>query len=136
MSELSKIVNDYFKDKDYTLDELANEIDNLKIDVVKNYLENSDEDKTFVIKRIGTIEQYSFDKIARSIKNAADGNKQQLNSSDVEILKKDVEKSMKERERKVFRTDEIKEFVKNALVGEGYSKIYDSYVSYVQNQRN
>ena len=42
---------------------------------------------------------------------------------------------MKERNRKVFRTEEIKEYVKNALVNEGYSKIYDSYVSYVQNQQ-
>ena len=136
MSELSNIVNEYLKDKNYNIDQLSDEIDKLKIDVIKNYLENSSSDKTFVIKRSGNIEEYSFDKLIRSIKNAADENKQQLNTSDIEILIKDVEKSMKERNRKVFRTDEIKEYVKNALVNEGYSQIYDSYVHYVQNQYN
>lgn len=136
MSELSNIVNEYLKDKNYNIDQLSDEIDKLKIDVIKNYLDNSSSDKTFVIKRSGNIEEYSFDKLIRSIKNAADENKQQLNTSDIEILIKDVEKSMKERNRKVFRTDEIKEYVKNALVNEGYSQIYDSYVHYVQNQYN
>ena len=136
MSELSNIVNEYLKDKNYNIDQLSDEIDKLKIDVIKNYLDNSSSDKTFVIKRSGNIEEYSLDKIIRSIKNAADENKQQLNTSDIDILIKDVEKSMKERNRKVFRTDEIKEYVKNALVNEGYSQIYDSYVHYVQNQYN
>lgn len=136
MSELSNIVNEYLKDKNYNIDQLAEEMDKLKIDVIKNYLDNSTSDKTFVIKRSGNIEEYSFDKLIRSIKNAADENKQQLNTSDIDILIKDVEKSMKERNRKVFRTDEIKEYVKNALVNEGYSQIYDSYVHYVQNQYN
>lgn len=136
MSELSNIVNEYLKDKNYNIDQLSDEIDKLKIDVIKNYLDNSSSDKTFVIKRSGNIEEYSFDKLIRSIKNAADENKQQLNTSDIDILIKDVEKSMKERNRKVFRTDEIKEYVKNALVNEGYSQIYDSYVHYVQNQYN
>lgn len=136
MSELSNIVNEYLKDKNYNIDQLSDEMDKLKIDVIKNYLDNSSSDKTFVIKRSGNIEEYSFDKLIRSIKNAADENKQQLNTSDIEILIEDVEKSMKERNRKVFRTDEIKEYVKNALVNEGYSQIYDSYVHYVQNQYN
>lgn len=136
MSELSNIVNEYLKDKNYNIDQLSDEIDKLKIDVIKNYLDNSSSDKTFVIKRSGNIEEYSFDKLVRSIKNAADENKQQLNTSDIDILINDVEKSMKERNRKVFRTDEIKEYVKNALVNEGYSQIYDSYVHYVQNQYN
>lgn len=136
MSELSNIVNEYLKDKNYNIDQLSDEIDKLKIDVIKNYLDNSSSDKTFVIKRSGNIEEYSFDKLVRSIKNAADENKQQLNTSDIDILIEDVEKSMKERNRKVFRTDEIKEYVKNALVNEGYSQIYDSYVHYVQNQYN
>lgn len=136
MSELSNIVNEYLKDKNYNIDQLSDEIDKLKIDVIKNYLDNSSSDKTFVIKRSGNIEEYSFDKLIRSIKNAADENKQQLNTSDIDILIEDVEKSMKERNRKVFRTDEIKEYVKNALVNEGYSQIYDSYVHYVQNQYN
>lgn len=136
MSELSNIVNEYLKDKNYNIDQLSDEMDKLKIDVIKNYLDNSSSDKTFVIKRNGNIEEYSFDKLIRSIKNAADENKQQLNTSDIDILIKDVEKSMKERNRKVFRTDEIKEYVKNALVNEGYSQIYDSYVHYVQNQYN
>lgn len=132
MSELSKIVKNYFKDKDTSIEEIVREIDKLKIDVVKEYLNDSENDNLYVIKRSGNIEKFNPDKITRSIKNAADSNKQQINTSDIEILMQDVDKSMKELNRKVFRTDEIKEFVKKALTEEGYSQIYDSYVSYIQ----
>lgn len=132
MSELSKIVKNYFKDKDTSIEEIVREIDKLKIDVVKEYLNDSENDNLYVIKRSGNIEKFNPDKITRSIKNAADSNKQQINTSDIEILMQDVNKSMKELNRKVFRTDEIKEFVKKALTEEGYSQIYDSYVSYIQ----
>lgn len=132
MSELSKIVKNYFKDKDTSIEEIVREIDKLKIDVVKEYLNDSENDNIYVIKRSGNLEKFNPDKITRSIKNAADSNKQQLNTSDIEILMQDVAKSMKELNRKVFRTDEIKEFVKKALTEEGYSQIYDSYVSYIQ----
>jgi len=132
MSELSKIVKNYFKDKDTSIEEIVIEIDKLKIDVVKEYLNDSENDNLYVIKRSGNIEKFNPDKITRSIKNAADSNKQQINTSDIEILMQDVDKSMKELNRKVFRTDEIKEFVKKALTEEGYSQIYDSYVSYIQ----
>ena len=132
MSELTNLVIDYFKDKDKTLEEIVKDIDDLKINVVKQYLDQTDNDKVYVIKRSGNIEEYSSDKITRSIKNAADENNQQLTSSDVGIIIQDVEKSMKDKNRKVFRTYEIKDFVKSALVSEGYSKIKDSYVSYIQ----
>lgn len=132
MSELSKIVKNYFKDKDTSIEEIVREIDKLKIDVVKEYLNDSENDNLYVIKRSGNLEKFNPDKITRSIKNAADSNKQQINTSDIEILMQDVDKSMKELNRKVFRTDEIKEFVKKALKEEGYSQIYDSYVSYIQ----
>lgn len=132
MSELSKIVKNYFKDKDTSIEEIVREIDKLKIDVVKEYLNDSENDNLYVIKRSGNLEKFNPDKITRSIKNAADSNKQQINTSDIEILMQDVDKNMKELNRKVFRTDEIKEFVKKALKEEGYSQIYDSYVSYIQ----
>ena len=132
MSELSKIVKNYFKDKDTSIEEIVIEIDKLKIDVVKEYLNDIENDNIYVIKRSGNIEKFNPDKITRSIKNAADSNKQQINTSDIEILMQDVDKSMRELNRKVFRTDEIKEFVKKALTEEGYSQIYDSYVSYIQ----
>ena len=134
MSELSRKVLEELEGQGYGINEIVAEIDKLKVDVVRDFLKKSGDDKVYVIKRSGNLEEYIPEKIARSIKNAADRNDKQLNSSDVKILIKDVEKSMKEMNRKVFRTDEIKEYVKNALVSEGYSQIYDSYVSYVQAQ--
>lgn len=134
MSELSREVLKYFESQGYDINEIAAEIDNLKVEVIRDFLKKSDDDKIYVIKRSGNLEEYIPEKIARSIKNAADRNGKQITSSDVEILIKDIEKSMKEMNRKVFRTDEIKEFVKEALVSEGYSQIYDSYVSYVRAQ--
>lgn len=134
MSELSRRLLEEFESQGYGINEIAREIDKLKIEVVRDFLKKSDDNKVYVIKRSGNLEEYNADKVTRSIKNAADRNDKQLNSSDVEILIEDVEKSMQEMDRKVFRTDEIKEYVKNALVSEGYSQIYDSYVSYVQAQ--
>ena len=134
MSELSRRLLEEFESQGYDINQMAREIDKLKIEVVRDFLKKSDDNTVYVIKRSGNLEGYIPDKITRSIKNAADRNGKQINSSDVEILIKDVEKSMKEMDRKVFRTDEIKEYVKNALVSEGYSQIYDSYVSYVQAQ--
>lgn len=134
MSELSRRLLEEFESQGYGINEIAREIDKLKIEVVRDFLKKSDDDTVYVIKRSGNLEEYNSDKVMRSIKNAADRNNKQLNSSDVEILIKDIEKSMQEMDRKVFRTDEIKEYVKNALVSEGYSQIYDSYVSYIQAQ--
>lgn len=134
MSELSRRLLEEFESQGYGINEIAREIDKLKIEVVRDFLKKSDDDTVYVIKRSGNLEEYNSDKVTRSIKNAADRNNKQLNSSDVEILIEDIEKSMQEMDRKVFRTDEIKEYVKNALVSEGYSQIYDSYVSYVQAQ--
>ena len=134
MSELSRRLLEEFESQGYGINEIAREIDKLKIEVVRDFLKKSDDDTVYVIKRSGNLEEYNSDKVTRSIKNAADRNDKQLNSSDIEILIEDVEKSMQEMDRKVFRTDEIKEYVKNALVSEGYSQIYDSYVSYVQAQ--
>lgn len=134
MSELSRRLLEEFESQGYGINEIAREIDKLKIEVVRDFLKKSDDNKVYVIKRSGNLEEYNADKVTRSIKNAADRNNKQLNSSDIEILIEDIEKSMQEMDRKVFRTDEIKEYVKNALVSEGYSQIYDSYVSYIQAQ--
>lgn len=132
MSELSKIIYDYFKENDLELDQIMTEIDNVKIDLVHDYLEDQNEDSAFVIKRSGSVERFDKDKILRSIKNAADQNNQQLNTSDIEVIFDDIEKHMKNAERKVFRTDEIKEYVKKTLTEEGFSQIYDSYSSYIK----
>lgn len=100
--------------------------------MARYFLENSDDDKAYVIKKSGNLEEYTEDKIRRSIKNAADSNKQHLNTSDLDIIMDDVSGHMKEEGRKVFKTDEIKYFVKNALKSEGYSQIHDSYDLYMQ----
>lgn len=134
MSELSRKVLEEFEGQGYGINEIVAEIDKLKVEVVRDFLKKSGDDKVYVIKRSGNLEEYIPDKIARSIKNAADSNNKQITSSDVKILIEDIEKSMKDLNRKVFRTAEIKEFVKEALVNEGYSQIYDSYVSYVRAQ--
>lgn len=132
MNELSKVVLDYFKDKGLSIDEIMTQIDSLQIDVLKAYLAENKDDKVYVIKKSGTIEPFNKDKILRSIKNAADTKGQQLNTSDIDVIISDVEKQMKDMDRKVFKTGEIKEYVKRVLVEEGFSQVYDSYSSYIE----
>lgn len=130
MTELTKLVIDYFKDHDYEVKDMVTELDNLKIEVIQEFIEKGDE--VYVLKKTGAIEPYIQDKILTSIRNAAESNNQQLNTSDLNVILSDVSKSMKEMDRKIFRTDEIKEYVKKALTSEGYSQIYDSYSSYIK----
>lgn len=132
MNELSKIIVDYYKDKDQDINDILLDLDKAKIDIVRYFLENSADDKAYVIKRSGNLEEYTEDKIRRSIKNAADNKNQHLNTSDLDIIMDDVSDHMKEEGRKVFKTDEIKYYVKNALKNEGYSQIHDSYDLYIQ----
>lgn len=132
MRELTQLIIDYFNDKNYDITDVLKETENLQMDVVSEFLSSIYDKNMYVIKRSGNLEEFSEDKILRSIKDAAKSNDQYLNTSDLNNIMEDVRKSMKAYQRKVFKTSEIKEMVKKALINEGFSKIYDSYVSYIQ----
>ena len=132
MRELTQLIINYFNDKNYDIADVLKETENLQMDVVSEFLSSIYDKNMYVIKRSGNLEEFSEDKILRSIKDAADSKDQYLNTSDLNNIMEDVRNSMKAYQRKVFKTSEIKEMVKKVLDNEGFSKIHDSYVSYIQ----
>lgn len=132
MRELTQLIIIYFNDKNYDIADVLKETENLQMDVVSEFLSSIYDKNMYVIKRSGNLEEFSEDKILRSIKDAADSKDQYLNTSDLNNIMEDVRNSMKAYQRKVFKTSEIKEMVKKVLDNEGFSKIHDSYVSYIQ----
>ena len=51
MSDLTKIIIDYYQGKNLSIEEIADELDKAKIEVIENFLDN----KLYVKKRNGKI---------------------------------------------------------------------------------
>ncbi|MDO5047949.1 MAG: ATP cone domain-containing protein [Anaerococcus sp.] len=130
MSKLSDLVVNYLKENNISINDLKDELNKLEIEVVNQFLKPED---TLVIKKNGDIEKYDPEKLERSIKNAAGDAKAALNTSDLAIILSDVDRKLDELPRKVYRTSEIKDYVIESLIEEGYTKVYENYLTYIQN---
>lgn len=130
MLDLTKIIIDYYQGKNLSIEEIADQMDKAKIEVIENFLDK----KLYVKKKNGKIELFDIEKISRSIKNAARNGEIELNTSDISILKNDLEKIVEENYRRIIPTSKIKEYVENILEEDGYRKILESYKSYIKNK--
>ena len=130
MSDLTKIIIDYYQGKNLSIEEIADELDKAKIEVIENFLDN----KLYVKKRNGKIELFNIEKISRSIKNAARDGSIDLNSSDISILKKDLEKKIEKNHQRILPTSTIKKYVEDILESDGYIKVLNSYKSYIKDK--
>ena len=130
MSDLTKIIIDYYQGKNLSIEEIADELDKAKIEVIENFLDN----KLYVKKRNGKIELFDIDKILRSIKNAARDGSIDLNTSDISILKNDLMKMVEKNHKRIIPTAKIKEYVENILYEDGYKKVLENYKSYIKSK--
>lgn len=130
MSDLTKIIIDYYQGKNLSIEEIADELDKAKIEVIENFLDN----KLYVKKRNGKIELFDIYKILRSIKNAARDGNIDLNTSDISILKNDLIKMVEKNHKRIIPTAKIKEYVENILEKDGYKKVLESYKSYIKSK--
>lgn len=130
MLDLTKIIIDYYQGKNLSIEEIADQIDKAKTEVIENFLDK----KLYVKKKNGKIELFDIEKISRSIKNAARNGEIELNTSDISILKNDLEKIVEENYHRIIPTSKIKEYVENILEEDGYRKILESYKSYIKNK--
>lgn len=130
MSDLTKIIIDYYQGKKLSIEEIADELDKAKIEVIENFLDN----KLYVKKRNGKIELFDIDKILRSIKNAARDGNIDLNTSDVSIVKNDLMKMVEKNHKRIIPTAKIKEYVENILEDDGYKKVLENYKSYIKSK--
>ena len=130
MSKLSQTIKNYLEKNNIGLEDIKDELKTIDIDLVGEMLK--DKENTYVIKKSGSVEKFSKEKIERSIKNAAGDNKYDLNTSDLAIIVGDVIKALDSDPRKVYKTSEIKNYIKDALIKEGYSQVYKSFISYIK----
>lgn len=130
MSKLSQAIKNYLEENNIGLEDIKDELKTIDTDLVGEMLK--DKENTYVIKKSGSVEKFAKEKIERSIKNAAGDNKYDLNSSDLAIIVGDVIKALDSDPRKVYKTSEIKNYIKDALIKEGYSQVYKSFISYIK----
>lgn len=130
MSKLSQTIKNYLEENNIGLEDIKDELKTIDTDLVGELLK--DKENTYVIKKSGSVEKFAKEKIERSIKNAAGDNKYDLNTSDLAIIVGDVIKALDSDPRKVYKTSEIKNFIKDALIKEGYSQVYKSFISYIK----
>ena len=130
MLDLTKLIVEYYQGKNLSIEEIADQMDRAKVEVIENFLDN----KLYVKKRNGKIELFNIEKISRSIKNAARDGNIELNTSDVSILKKDLEKKIEKNHQRILPTSTIKKYVEDILESDGYIKVLNSYKSYIKNK--
>lgn len=130
------LLGDFLKNNNIGDLDLGQIVKNLPLDQIMAMINGKDE---YVVKRSGNLEKYDPDKIARSIKNAADRSGMQLNQSDITMILKDIGKKLLAGNehvdnQRVHRTTDIKDIVLQVLAEEGFSKIRDSFDSYTKDQ--
>lgn len=130
------LLGDFLKNNNIGDLDLGQIVKNLPLDQIMAMINGKEE---YVVKRSGNLEKYDQDKIARSIKNAADRSGMQLNQSDISMILKDIGKKLLAgnehvENQRVHRTTDIKDIVLQVLAEEGFSKIRDSFDSYTKDQ--
>ena len=89
----------------------------------------------YVVKKSGRLQKYDEEKLARSIKNAADRADMPLNTSDVSIILKSIsDRLFHGDDKRLTKTTEVRDIVLEILEKDGYSKIRDVYETYAKNQ--
>lgn len=130
--KILNLLKDFLKNnniEDLDLGEIAK---SLPIEEISAMISGKDE---YVVKRSGKLEKFNEEKISRSIKNAADRAGMQINSSDIELILKDVaEKLFYGDNKRLTRTTQVKDLILEALKNDGFSKIRDAYQTYAQDQ--
>jgi transcriptional regulator NrdR family protein len=128
MQDLEKTIIDYYKERNLSPSEISKELEGIKLRVLDAVVPD---EKEFVIKKSGQLEEYQDYKIIQSIKNAAHEAEIELNTSDINIISSSILKRMKAIERNVYPTAELKDFVEDALKKDGYIKVLKAYLSYI-----
>lgn len=126
------LLKDFLKNNNIEGLDLGKIAKSLPIEEISAMISGKDE---YVVKRSGKLEKFNEEKISRSIKNAADRAGMQINSSDIELILKDVaEKLFYGDNKRLTRTTQVKDLILEALKNDGFSKIRDAYQTYAQDQ--
>ena len=126
------LVGKFLKDNKMEGIDVGRLIEDLPVDELMEMVSGKD---PYVVKRSGRPEKYKEDKIARSIKNAADRADIQINTSDLNIILSDIKDALfKSDKSSLKKTTDVKDVLLEILSREGYSKIRDAYEAYANEQ--
>lgn len=124
MEDLTKEVFEYFKDNDVSPNEVSSILEDMKIDVLDRMFGDQGE---WILKRGGNVEAFDKEKIYNSIASTSDEANCGMTAGDINIVVDHVLKQMKSITRNVYPTKEIRSYVGEALLENGYSKVLDQY---------
>lgn len=126
------LVGKFLKDNKMEGLDVGRLIEDLPVDELMEMVSGKD---PYVVKRSGRPEKYKEDKVARSIKNAADRADIQINTSDLNIILSDIEDVLfKSDKSSLKKTTDVRDVLLKILSRTGYSKIRDAYEAYANEQ--
>ncbi|MDY6065724.1 MAG: ATP cone domain-containing protein [Finegoldia sp.] len=126
MLDLSKIVLDYFKKNDLSLKMISKLLSQVKVEVIAELADPKD-GKKYVISRNLDMEEYDESKIDRSIERASNFIKMPVTRADVMIISRDVKKYLKNLDRNVYTTSEIRTNIVKSLREQNYPDTAQAY---------
>lgn len=118
-------IKQYIDENNFTDREISEYLENIKIDVF-NYL-FKDKEGQYVLKKKGTVELFDKDKIYNSLASSSDSIGETMPASDIKIVVSDVEKDIKNLNRKIVTTIELRNFVTNSLKENRYTELEKHY---------
>lgn len=83
-----------------------------------------------VVKRDGRIQNFDIDKIIRTIEYASDETGEPLTASDIEVLSKDIQNIIKNREEDKISVIEIQDIILEQLNKNGFHHVAEHYENY------
>ena len=120
-------IKEYIEANNLNNREIADFITNLRIDIMQD--KYKDQQGLFVLKNKGIVEKYDSEKLYNSLASVSDESKVNMNSADINIIIKDVEKNIKEANRNIIPAWDLREYVTNALKKHNYEKVEKCYNS-------
>ncbi|WP_164995839.1 ATP cone domain-containing protein [Miniphocaeibacter massiliensis] len=128
MVERERILNDiieYSKEQNYSTEELVKFINGLSMEVLGEKYKNSD--KIYVLKNRGIIEEFDPEKVYYSLANITYKGQHCMTESEIYLAIKYLENSMKQLNRCVISTNEIRKLIAKYLEENGRTRVVNLY---------
>ncbi len=105
--------------------ETAKLLSDIRIDIM--YERCKDRDGIFVLKNMGTLEEYDKEKIFNSLASASDYAGEKMTSADINIIIRTLERKIEESGRNLVTTLDLRTWITNELNNSGFKKIEEQY---------
>jgi len=126
--QLIDYILNYIKENNVSIEKIPSMIDELQLELLR--VLSIKENKIYVLKKSGEIQQFDIEKLKYSIVNASDEIEQPLNSSDANYIVNKIIEKFKNDGINIIKTINIRSMVIKELVNIGYSEVAHCYEKY------